>query len=258
MIERLERDKLQRRITMKRTTLILGLVLSAAIALSACGPTTLVANPAPPQRTLNVTGTGMVDLTPDVAYINIGVHTEKPTAAEAVAVNTDQTQQVVNALKGFGVDPKDIRTSNFSIWPNAQYDPQTGKQIGTTYVVDNTVYVTFRQLDKLGNLLDATVQAGANNVNSIQFDVADKSAAIKQARDEAVKDARSQAQELASAAGVSLGDLQSINFFDNIPGPVVQAYGKGGGGAVAASAPVPINPGQLTLTATVTMTYEIK
>ncbi len=243
---------------MKQTIFIFGLVLIAAVALSACGPTTIVANPAPPQRTLNVTGTGTVDLTPDVAYINIGVHTERPTAAEAVAVNTDQTQQVVNALKNFGVDPKDIRTTNFSIWPNAQYDPQTGKQTGTTYVVDNTIYVTFHQLDKLGNLLDATVQAGANNINSIQFDVADKSAAVKQARDEAVKDARAQAQELASAAGVSLGDVQSINFFDNIPGPVMQAYGKGGGGEAMASAAVPINPGQLTLTATVTLTYEIK
>src|SRR5574341_2044515 len=188
---------------MKRTIFILSLVLITAIALSACGPTTIVANPAPPQRTLNVTGTGTVNLTPDVAYINIGVHTERPTAAEAVAVNTDQTQQVVNALRNFGVDPKDIRTTNFSIWPNPQYDPQIpGKQTGTTYVVDNTVYVTFRQLDKLGSLLDATVQDGANNVNSIQFDVVDKSEAIKQARDEAVKDARAQAQELASAAGV--------------------------------------------------------
>src|SRR5574337_905945 len=119
------------------TTLFRSLVLLAAIALSACGPTTIVANPAPPQRILNVTGTGTVNLTPDVAYINIGVHTERPTAAEAVAVNTDQTQQVVNALKSFGVDPKDIRTTNFSIWPNAQYDPQTGKQTGTTYVVED-------------------------------------------------------------------------------------------------------------------------
>src|SRR5574341_248450 len=147
---------------MKRTIFILSLVLITAIALSACGPTTIVANPAPPQRTLNVTGTGTVNLTPDVAYINIGVHTERPTAAEAVAVNTDQTQQVVNALKNFGVDPKDIRTTNFSIWPNPQYDPQTpGKQIGTTYVVDNTVYVTFRQLDKLGNLLGKPEQTPA-------------------------------------------------------------------------------------------------
>src|ERR1700690_4030974 len=174
--------------------LLISAVLLAAIALSACGATTVVSNPAPPQRTLSVTGTGIVYLTPDVAYINIGVHTEQPTASEAVSANNDQTQQVVNAVKNFGVDPKDIRTTNFSIYPNTQYDQQTGKPGTTTYIVDNTIYVTVHQLDKLGDLLDATVQAGANNVNSIQFDVFDKSSAIQQARDQAVKDAQTQAQ----------------------------------------------------------------
>ena len=242
---------------MKRIAFFSMLVLLAALVLNACGPATIVANPVPPQRTLSVTGTGTVNLTPDVAYINIGVHTEAPTASEAVATNTDHTQQVVEALKKSGVDEKDIRTTNFSIWPNTQYDPQTGKQTTTTYVVDNTVYVTIRQLDKLGDLLDASVQAGANSVNSIQFDLADKTQAIKQGRDQAVKDARAQAQELASAAGVSLGDLQTVNFYDSIPTPM--AYGKGGGGGMeAAAVSVPINPGQMTLTVTVSMTYEIK
>jgi uncharacterized protein len=243
---------------MKRTSLILSILTLAAVLLSACGPATIVANQLPPQRTLNVSGTGTVNLTPDVAYINIGVHTEKSTAAEAVSANSSQTQQVIEALKTSGVDPKDIRTTNFSIYPNTQYDPQTGERLGTTYMVDNTVYVTVHNLDKLGDLLDATVQAGANSVNSIQFDVADKTAAIKQARDQAVKDARSQAQELATAAGVTLGDVQSISFYDNIPAPLTDVYGKGGGGGPAAAISVPINPGQLVLTVSVNMVYEIK
>lgn len=243
---------------MKRTLLILSIVVLAAIALSACGPTTITANPAPPQRTISVTGTGTITLTPDIAYINIGVRTEKDTAANAVAENNAQTQQVIDALKNAGVDAKDIRTANFSIWPNTQYDPQTGQQTRTTYVVDNTVYVTVRQLDRLGDLLDATVQAGANNVNSIQFDVEDKTSALKQARDQAVKDAKAQAEELASTAGVSLGNLQTVSFFENVPTPYVDVYGKGGGAVAQAAVAVPVNPGQLTLTATVNMTYEIK
>ena len=242
---------------MKRNILFPAVLLLVVIALSACGPATIVANPAPPERTLSVTGAGMVNLTPDVVYINIGVHTEMPIASEAVSANTDQTQQVVNALKNSGVAEKDIRTMNFSIWPNSQYNPQTGQQMGTTYVVDNTVYVTVHQLDSLGNLLDAAVNAGANSVNSIQFDVADKSQAVKQARDQAVKDARSQAEELASASGVSLGDLQTVSFYNNIPAPMAEAFGRGGGGDAAAAA-VPINPGQMTLTVTVSMTYNIK
>lgn len=242
---------------MKRTFLILTAVILAAIALSACGPATIVANPVPPQRLLNVTGSGMVNMTPDIAYINIGVHTEKPTAADAVAENNTQTQQVVDAIKAAGVDAKDIQTTNYSIYPNTQFDPQTNQKLSTTYVVDNTVNVTVHKLDQLGDLLDATVKAGANSVNSIQFDVADKSAALKQARDEAVKDAQTQAKEVSDTAGITLGAVQAISFYDNVPVPVMNAYGKGGGAGVVAAS-VPIQTGQMTLTVTVNMSYEIK
>ena len=242
---------------MKRIFPILAIVMLAAIALSACGSTNVVANPNPPQRTLSVTGTGTVKMTPDIAYINIGVHTEKPTAADAVADNNTRTQQVVDALKAAGVDAKDIQTTNFSIYPNTQYDPQTNQKLSTTYVVDNTVNVTVHKLDQLGDLLDATVKAGANSVNSIQFDVADKSQALKQARDLAVKDAQTQAQELSTTAGITLGSVQTISFYNNVPSPVMDEFGKGGGGTLAAPS-VPISSGQMTLDVTVNMSYEIK
>lgn len=243
---------------MKPTYLFITAMMLAAITLSACGPTTIVANPAPPQRQLSVTGTGTVSMVPDIAYINIGVHTEKPAAADAVGENTTQTQQVVDALKAAGVEVKDIQTTNFSIYPNTIFDPQTNQKVGTTYVVDNTVNVTVRALDKLGNLLDTTVKAGANSVNSIQFDVADKTKALKQARDLAVKDALTQAQELSATAGITLGEVQTISFYNNVPGPVVDAFGKGGGGGGVAQAAVPIQSGQMILTVTVNMSYEIK
>ena len=243
---------------MRIKSLFVSVILLAAVALSACGPATIVANPVPPQRTMNVNGTGMVMLTPDIAYINIGVHTELPTATEAVSSNTTQTQQVVDAIKNMGVDTKDIQTTNFSIYASTQTDPQTGTKLGTTYLVDNTVYVTVRKLDTLGDLLDASVKAGANSINSIQFDVADKSAAVKQARDAAVKDARTQAEELASASGVTLGDLQTVSFYNSIPTPMADAYGKGGGGVNVAAASVPVSAGQLTITVIVNMVYEIK
>ncbi len=241
---------------MKRNILLLAALLPAALILSACGPATIVANPAPAQRSLSVTGTGTVTLTPDIAYINVGVHTEAPTAAEAVAGNNTQTQQVVDGLKTAGVASKDIKTSNFSVYPNTQYDPQTNQKIGTTYVVDNTVYVTVRDLGNLGALLDAAIKAGANNVNSIQFDVADKGPATKQARDEAVKDAQTQAKELAQTAGVTLGPVQSITYNNSMPMPIMQSFGKGGGGA--ADMAVPINPGTMTLNVSVNMAYDIK
>lgn len=238
----------------KIKSILFAMIMVLALVLSACGPTTVTQ--APPQRTLNVNGTGTVSLTPDIAYIYLGVHSEDPSASEAVSVNNVQTQKVINALKKLGIDPKDIRTTNFSIWPSQNYDPN-GQPLDTKYMVDNTVYVTIRDLAKLGDLLDSVITAGVNTVNSIQFDVADKSAAIKQARDEAVKSAQTQAQELADVAGVKLGDIQNIGFYDSIPSPTFES-GKGGGGGMAASVSVPIQPGQLTLTVTVSMTYEIK
>lgn len=237
---------------MKSKSLIVFAVMTLALLLSACGPTTSAKD----VRTLSVSGTGQANLAPDIAYIYVGVHTENPTAAAAVTENNTQTQAVIQAIKDFGIDEKDIRTTNFSIYPQDKFDPQTGTPTGDkTYVVDNTVYVTVRKLDQLGDLLDTVVGAGANTVNSVQFDVADKADALKQARADAVKDAEAQAKSLAEAAGLSLGDIQSIGFFDSQP----VFDGKGGGGAVAAeAAAVPIQPGQLTFTVTVNISYAIK
>jgi len=239
---------------MRNKTLLVSAVLLVALALGACSPT-IMADAAPPVRTLNVNGTGQAFLSPDIAYIYIGVHTEEDTAADAVEVNNSQTQKVISALRDAGVAANDIRTTNFSIWPNQQYGPN-GQPTGTRYVVDNSVFVTVRKLDGLGDLLDSAIGAGANSINSIQFDVADKTEALKKAREEAVKDAKEQAQQLADAAGMNLGDIQTISFSDSSPVPYME-YGKGGGGAAVEST-VPIQPGQLTVTATVSISYAIK
>ena len=242
---------------MKNRSIIVAAVALLVLVISACGPTTINQEAPAPIRMLSVTGSGQAILTPDIAYIYVGVHTEKPSAAEAVTENNTQTQQVIQALKDFGIDAKDIRTTNFSIWPMDKYDPSSGLPTGEkTYAVDNTVYVTVRDLDKLGDLLDTVVAAGANTVNSVQFDVADKSEALKQARADAVKDAKAQAESLASAAGMTLGEVQSISFYDTPGYPVMD--GRGGGGNAVAEAAVPIQPGQLTFTVSVNISYAIK
>src|SRR5512143_1429638 len=187
---------------MKTRSLIVFAVMTFALLLSACGPTSNQ-----DVRTLSVSGNGQAYLAPDIAYIYIGVHTEQNTAAEAVTENTNQTQKLIKAIQDFGIDPKDIRTTNFSIWPMDKIDPTSGAPTGEKkYAVDNTVYVTVRDLKALGDLLDTAVQAGANTVNSVQFDVAKKDEALKQARIDAMKNAETQAKELADAAGLSLGE----------------------------------------------------
>ncbi len=241
---------------MKTKSIFVAAVALLALVLSACGPTTINQEAQPVVRTISVTGSGQANLVPDIAYIYLGVHTEKPTASEAMAENNAQTQSMIDALTKFGIDKQDIRTTNFSIYPVDKYDPQTGTPTGEkVYSVDNTVYVTVRDLKQLGDLLDTVVAAGANTINSIQFDVADKAEAIKTARAAAVKDAQAQAQELANSAGVTLGEIQALGFYDNQAYPI---YDGKGGGAVAQAAAVPIQPGQLTFTVTVNATYAIK
>jgi hypothetical protein len=240
---------------MKTKIVLLTFVLILGTVLSACGPASIAVQNQPPQRTITVTGTGKVTLTPDIAYISIGVHTENANATDAVSGNNTQAQAVITAIKGFGVAAKDIQTTNFSINPQQQTDAN-GKVTGITYMVDNTVYVTVRDLTKLGDLLDSTVNAGANNINSIQFDVADKTAALSQARLAAVADAKMQADELTKATGVALDVVQSISYMDTTA-PVTVQYDRVAMAAPAAAS-VPVQAGSMQIYTTVTIVYGLK
>lgn len=234
------------------------ILMVGSLLLTACSATPTLAQATNTdqsnQRTLTVTGVGKAYLTPDIAYISIGVHTEDKEASKAVADNNVRSQKVSDALKKFNIDPKDIQTSNFSIYPQQQTD-QTGKVVGILYVVDNTVYVTLRDLKQIGPLLDAVVSAGANTINGISFDVADRSKALSEARTAAVKDAQTQANELAKAAGVTLGKVMNISIYGSAPVPT---YVGKGGGAVAMQAETPISPGQMIIEVDVNIVYLIQ
>lgn len=246
-----------------KTNLLIAILLLVSAFISACSPT-LSAQPVlaqeekPIQRTINVTGRGKVTLTPDIAHISIGVHTENENAAEAVASNNQQSEKVTNALEAFQIDPKDVRTTNFSIYPQQQFDNE-GNLTGTMYVVDNTVFVTIRDIDTLGEVLDEVVKAGANSVSGVQFDVNDKETPLSEARTSAVEDAQRQAEELAEAAGVTLGQVLTINSYGGaVPFPVYDYKFGVGGGAALEAASVPVSPGQMELTQEVNVVYEIR
>ena len=238
--------------------LLVSLLLMATL-ISACGGVAYAQTPQPeqipPLRTITVNGSGKTALTPDIAYVSIGVHTENKDAAEAVAANNSQTEKVLEALKSFNIDPKDIQTTNFSIYPRQNYD-QDGKPTGITFVVDNTVYVILRDIEKIGDVLDAAVKAGANSISGIQFDVENKTEALSAARAAAVADAQAQAEELAQSAGVELGAVQSITSYSSYPVPIEQS--QGGVMMDVAAASVPVSPGQMTLTVDVNMVFLIQ
>lgn len=211
--------------------------------------------PAEPQRTISVNGSGVISITPDIASISIGVRTENADASEAVAGNNSQAAQVMAALESFGIAAEDIQTANFSIYPRQDYNRE-GELIGTTYVVDNTVIVKVRDLDQVGAVLDASVRAGANSIGGISFTVEDSSEAYNQALEAAFASARSRAQALASAAGVQLGDVQSISsYVSGGPIPVVKDARVQ---VELMAADMPISPGQTDITVEVSVVFAIR
>jgi uncharacterized protein len=233
---------------------LLSSLISGCAGVASAQTSTGTENPV--TRTISVSGSGKAVLTPDIASISIGVHTENKSAAAAVSANNAQTQAVADTLKEFGIEDKDIQTTNFSIYPQQQYDNE-GKPTGEIlYMVDNTVYVTVHDLDQIGDLLDAVVEAGANTIGGIQFDVEDKTAAMSAARKAAVTDAKAIAEEMAAAAGVSLGEVQTMSIYGgSSPRPV---YDLSSGVKMEEAASVPISPGQLILTVEVSIVYEIR
>jgi uncharacterized protein YggE len=202
---------------------------------------------------ITVAGSGQVHVVPDIGYINIGVSSQGATVIEAIAINNEWADAIQAALVEQGVEEKDIQTSNFNVYQQSDYDYQ-GNLVSTYYSVENTVYVTVRQLENLGNVLDAVAGSGANNIYGVNFDVQDKSEAQSAARKLAVQSAQAQAQELAQAAGVELGDLISINSSSNSMASIY-GYGMGGGGMVES---VPISSGQIPINAQVEMTFAIR
>lgn len=249
---------------MKKVIMIVGLI--AMLALSACSvpasPDQGAAQNAPvPQeqpyaqpRVISVNGTGQVSLAPDIAYVYIGVHSQSENVSDALAENNTKAQAISQALQGMGIDPKDIQTSSFNIYPQQQYGDQ-GQVTGTLYNVDNTVYVTVRDLTVLGRLLDEVVTNGANSINGITFDVQDKSQAVSEARRLAIESARAQAEEVAAAAGVGIGGVQSISVYSS--SPIMPVY-EAKGGMAADAAQVPVSAGQIVLRVEVNVSFLIQ
>ncbi len=191
---------------------------------------------------------------PDVAQIGAGVQTRAPTAQEAVRQNAAAMEKVVAQLRALGIERKDIQTSNFSL--NAQYDYREGQQqrfIG--YDVTNQVQVKLRNLERAGEVLDALVSAGANNIYGPNFMLeADESAKVE-ARGKAFARGRAMAQEYARMAGMSGVLLLEVS-------EVFQSYGRPMGGAVAmraeaSDASTPVEPGEVGTGVNLTVKYEM-
>jgi len=220
-------------------------------------------------KTMSVSGTGTVDLEPDLASINIGVRSEAADAAEALAMNNEKISAVIQSMLALGVAAEDIRTQNFSIYSYENQPPREVMReegpieetpikettVTKTYAIENTVSVIVRDLDSLGTVLSTVVEQGANTIYGIVFDVADRAAALEQARLLAIEDAQSQAQAIAEAADIKLGEIQTIDLteYRYTPEREEMAVEMAIGGS-----PVPIESGTMNIQVTVSLTYSFK
>jgi uncharacterized protein YggE len=205
------------------------------------------------QRTINVSGTGRVSTQPDVAVVRLGVETEAEEAAAALEQNNTQMQAVMAALEEAGVAAEDIQTHVVRLNPRYE-EPAQGATVELVgYRATNLVEVRTQDLDTLGELVDAAIQAGGNRVEGIQFEVSDPSDLLDQAREAAWNDALDKAEQLVDLSGAELGDVMTISESSRTPRPVVDA-------AMGAreAAQVPIAPGTQTIEVDVHVTWFLR
>jgi len=210
-------------------------------------------------RTITVVGEGTVKIKPDIAQANIGVEVVRATVKAASSGAKESMDAVLKALKEQGVDEKDIQTSGYSVWTERPYGPEGPSGDEVLYHVSNQVAVTIRDLDTVGTVLDAAIEAGANNIYGVTFNLADPSQVESEARKEAVADAQAKAQELATLNDIKLGDVVSVSeviggrggyYAGGVREAAVSA-GLGGGGG-------PISPGELELTLQLEIVYTVQ
>ncbi|HMD33767.1 MAG TPA: SIMPL domain-containing protein [Vicinamibacterales bacterium] len=203
-----------------------------------------------PKRSVQVRGTGSISAVPDRVSFVAGVETASPSLKTAFADNKRIVAAALKAMRDRGVTDAEMRTANFAI--NMQYENE--KRSSRLYVVSNAVTVTRSKIDDVASLVEAAVDAGANNVNSIAYSIADPAPLLDAALERAYADARARAQHLAAAAGRQVGDpieITTEGFY--APQPVTEAI------TVAPSSPaLEMLGGTKTVTANVLVTFELK
>ena len=207
-------------------------------------------------RTITVTGQATISQRPDVATVTLGTRTQPVSSAEtALSQLARQFNKVVAALADAGVAEEDVRTSNFSLDP--QYDYQDGRQTLRGYVAAEHVVVTVRELGDIGAIISAGTSAGANSVGGVSFGLDDDSTTISQAEVEAIAKARAKAKQLASELGADLGPVKSYQA-SSAGGPEPYYARAELLDAAGVSEAPQLPPGQTETSLTATITFELR
>ena len=212
------------------------------------------------KNTITVSGTGEVYAKPDLAFTTFSVVTEKKEVAEAMEENTKKMNAIIDSIKEQGVEEKDLKTTDFNIYPRYEWSEKTqfypsGQRVLVGYEIRQSLEVKIRDMGKIGVIIQKATDAGANQVGNLQFTIDDEDEVKKQAREKAIKEAKDKAKELASQLGVKL--VRIVNFSES--GVIPYYYGIKAEDEMASSdAGAPqIETGENKIEVNVSITYEI-
>jgi uncharacterized protein YggE len=198
---------------------------------------------------ITVVGTGTASAVPDVSDWSFGVQSDAASAADALNAASASSRKIVAALHDAGIDRKDIRTEQVSVYPRMTSD---GRAV-EGYSASASVSAVVRDLGRSGEVVDAAVQAGANQVYGPSLRLSDQRSHYRAAVDAAYDDAKARAEAIAAKAGVTLGAAVAIVEGGGYGGPVP----LGVRAAAEADLAVPVEPGTQDVTATLSVTFTI-
>ncbi len=201
--------------------------VAAALPMAAAAQVAAPGTPLPEGTLLDVVAEGEANRVPDIATIRAGVVTQAATAAAALSANAQQMTRVLAALKAAGVAERDVQTATISLSPQYRY-AENQPPVITGYQASNSVSVRFRDIAKSGNILDALVRQGANQIDGPNLSIDQMEAAQDEARTDAVKRARTRAELYAKALGMRVERLVSLSeaLDGGAPGPVPQMMAR--------------------------------
>lgn len=234
--------------------LALVMLTVAALSFSAFTPVKAADENQPTKRTLNVSGSGTINATPDTAYVTLGVVTENKDAKTAQQDNAKAMDKVIAAIKSSGIKDDDIKTVNYSIYPKYDYNRDTGASSIIGYTVNNSVQVTVRAIDKAGSIIDLAANSGVNLTSNINFGLSDYDKAYNEALKKALEAAKLKAESMAGVYGIKLGVPVTIN--ENGGYSPVYSNGAYAKAEDAGAAVTPIQAGTMEIKANVSVVYE--
>ena len=230
---------------------------SAAAASAQTAATPVVAENLFRATTLNLSAYGESTVAPDKATIMLGVQTDAPTAEAAIRENANKMSRVIAALKRGGLTDREIQTSNLSLNPQYVYQENLPPRL-TGYQASNQVIVTVRQLSRLGQIVDATVNAGADNVGGISFSVENVDEPENRARLQAVQNLRAKADLYAQAMGYRVARLVTLNEGSSyMPSPPPMPMMARAEMAQKYDSATQVSPGELKMRVDISATFEL-